>query len=360
MVSLLYGKDNPIDGVVLDVLLKKAKEIRRNTGYTVSFPEDSQTIMDAVLTAVLVRPSAAVHAMAQFEIDFGEMPEVVDKKKAVAEAYARAELREKATRSIFAQYAIKAEEIEKDLKENDEVIGNVRAVEAFFVEAMRYFGAQCTPYKDGYRTFSTNLPDSLRLLLFESERELLVSFKSPTPEGYKYLGRNHPFIEQMCQILMAESLVKGKSHKPARAAVIRTRDVRTKTTICQFRVRNVIEEQQKSNQIVAEEMLLWGYVGDASDRKPVMYSETKELLLSAIASSNMSSEQQRHWLADELTEIAKLRDRLDSLAIDRANHLVEAHERFRKVVGGTKYRAVEPVLPMDIMGIYVLIPEVSA
>lgn len=38
---LLYGEDNPIDGIVLDVLLRKVQEIKRATGINVPFPEDS-------------------------------------------------------------------------------------------------------------------------------------------------------------------------------------------------------------------------------------------------------------------------------------------------------------------------------
>ncbi|MBW2126374.1 MAG: hypothetical protein JRH08_11895 [Deltaproteobacteria bacterium] len=35
---LFYGHDNIIDGVVLDVLLRKAREIRRTLGITVPVP----------------------------------------------------------------------------------------------------------------------------------------------------------------------------------------------------------------------------------------------------------------------------------------------------------------------------------
>src|SRR5205807_10526361 len=33
-----YGKDNPIDGIVLDVLVRKSSEIRRSLGVSVPFP----------------------------------------------------------------------------------------------------------------------------------------------------------------------------------------------------------------------------------------------------------------------------------------------------------------------------------
>lgn len=358
-VSLLYGKDNPIDGVVLDVLLRKAKLIRKNTGYTVAFPEDSQSIMDAVLTAVLVKPSVALRAMDQLEMDFGELPAVGEKKKALEDAYEKALNREKVARSIFAQLRIKAEDIEADLKEADEAIGDVKAVESFFIAAMQYFGAQCERFQQGYRLYTSNLSQSLVSFLRVKESQVLVSFLSPTPEGFQYLGRNHPFIEQVCQIVMADALNETKKHKPARVAVIRSQNVSTKTTVVQFRVRNVIEEKTTSNRLVAEEMLLWGYKGNPADKNFLSYQEAKSLLLEATGTALMSVEEQEHWLIDEMKTIKGLNTEFDRLATDRAHHLVEAHDRFRKLVGGIRYRAVEPVLPMDVMGIYILLPEVK-
>lgn len=39
---LLYGANNPIDGIVLDVLLRKVREIRRATGISVAFPRTAR------------------------------------------------------------------------------------------------------------------------------------------------------------------------------------------------------------------------------------------------------------------------------------------------------------------------------
>jgi len=43
----------------------------------------------------------------------------------------------------------------------------------------------------------------------------------------------------------------------------------------------------------------------------------------------------------------------------RSKKLVEAHERFGALVEKRKYQVVYPVLPMDILGIYVLLPTIS-
>jgi hypothetical protein len=244
------------------------------------------------------------------------------------------------------------------LKEADEAIGNVKSVEEFVLHATRYFGAQIASYKDGYRLFTTNLPHSLTALL-EGKDEVLISFKSPTPEGYKYLGRNHAFVELLCAIVMSDSLNKEKRNRPSRAAVIKTTAVKEKTTLIQFRVRNVITEVLKKNELVAEEMLLWGYSGDPKEKKYLKYDKAKELLFSAQAELNMTPQEQKHWLDNEMKIVEEIKQLRDDLAIERAGHLVESHERFRKVVvGGKKYKAVEPILPMDILGVYILLPKI--
>jgi len=51
---LLYSKDNPVDGVVLNVILRKVKEIKKSTGTTVAFPENSQSVIDTITQSLLL------------------------------------------------------------------------------------------------------------------------------------------------------------------------------------------------------------------------------------------------------------------------------------------------------------------
>ena len=63
-----------------------------------------------------------------------------------------------------------------------------------------------------------------------------ISFQSPTPLGFRYIGRNHRFVEQLCHRIIANSLNKDKKgHKAARASVFRTDAVNNQTTLIQFR-----------------------------------------------------------------------------------------------------------------------------
>jgi len=358
---LLYGTNNPIDGVVLKVLLRKVREIRRSTGISIPFPEDSKSLMDSVLQAVISDSQAAAKRRnaKQLTFDFGEIDEVRQKEIIATRAIEEAADRETASRTIFAQHTIKANEIEQDLKQADEAIGNPEAVEAFVTEALsNVLGVQISKDRkvNGYTLYTANLPPVLKSVL-PVEEQLKVSFFSPTPEGYMYLGRNHVFVEQLCQHLMANALSSITQKEPARAAVIRCRDVKIKTTMLLFRVRNVIEEKQGKNQFVAEEMLLWGYRGSPSDNDILDKDEVKTLMATALPSANITDQAKASFLDNELENISEVRKEFDDIALERAEILIEAHERFRKVMGGKRFKVVEPVLPMDLMGVYILLPD---
>ena len=69
------------------------------------------------------------------------------------------------------------------------------------------FGVQVTKHREGYGIVTGNLP-ALFLDLLPKGNIVKVSFESPTPEGCHYLGRNHPFVEQLCQMVMANTLAR--------------------------------------------------------------------------------------------------------------------------------------------------------
>ena len=80
------------------------------------------------------------------------------------------------------------------------------------------------------------------------------------------------------------------------------------------------------------------------------------------ATQNMEKEEQAYWLNEEMqwvTDDISFRKQTDEVALQRAHHLVESHTRFKKLVSGNKYKVVEPVLPMDVLGIYILLPEIK-
>ena len=53
--SPIYGSDNRIDGIVLDVLLRKHEAIRKATGVSVPVPDDSDSVVEALLEGLMLR-----------------------------------------------------------------------------------------------------------------------------------------------------------------------------------------------------------------------------------------------------------------------------------------------------------------
>ena len=308
-VCLLYGADNPIDGIVLDVLLRKVREIKRVTGINVPFPEDSQSIIDTITQSLLLNPERRIqtHQTPQQStlFDFDDFDEAVEAKKNITRKIDEAVEREKTSRSIFAQNAIKASEIEEDLRAVDEAIGDPDAVKDFVTSTLTtLFGVQITLEEEGFGIVTGNLPPQFGGLLPEGHL-VKVSFESPTPEGFHYLGRNHRFVEQLCQVVMANTVAR-EGKRAARAAIIRCRQVATKTTLLLFRCRNVIEQGNGGHQIVAEEMLLWGWRGTPDRLECLGHEQARALLHEARASSNLSPESRASFLENELGLLGRM------------------------------------------------------
>ena len=360
---LLYGGDNSIDGIVLDVLLRKVREIKRNTGISIPFPEDSESIMDAITKSLLLNPEREFKSVEENRqaslFDPVAFPEVLEARENITHKLDAAVCREKVSRNIFAQNTIKASEIEKDLCDMDLAIGDPEAVKNFVNGALRnLMGVQVIEEKKGFGIVSRNLPVALASILPEDE-VIKVSYESPTPLGYHYLGRKHRFVEQLCHVVMTNSIDR-EDKRAARAAVIRTRQVEVKTTLLFFRCRNVIEQREGSHQIVAEEMILQGWKNTHSTRERLNHEETRSLLSAILPSTNISKEACTNVLENELKLVDRMEDEFEELAEQQSELLVEAHERFSALMAKKRYQVVYPVLPMDLMGIYVLLPEVPA
>jgi len=253
--------------------------------------------------------------------------------------------------------SIPQEEIENDLKAVDEAIGDIKSVETLVLNGIVHLGGSTQADGIGHKIFLQNLPAHLRESL-GSKTDYRVSFHSPTPEGYRYIGRNHKFTEQLCQFLLSLAFEdKGDFRKIARASVIQTDQIQVQTTIIQFRVRNVIKEVHSKIENISEELYLWGFEGSSSEGKTLDYDTCKSLLFEAESIQNLSLERQQDVFRNQVRLFDEKLDQFKQVAEQRAINLVEAHGRFKTLVGGKRYEAVHPILPPDILGVYVFLPQ---
>jgi len=103
-------------------------------------------------------------------------------------------------------------------------------------------------------------------------------------------------------------------------------------------------------------MLLWGYRGNPQDKDFLTREEALELLAAAKPVGDLAPERCARLIEERVASLNQLRPDFDSLAEQRSQHLVEAHERFSSLVEKKRFGVVYPVLPMDVLGLYILMP----
>ena len=103
---MLYGENNPVDGAVLRVILRKAEKIRKELGVAVPLPRDNNKLVDAIMRAVLLHDAGA---------SLGEqlaLPlDVTDVEADLEDAWQAAQDKERATRTVFAQRRLRPDDV---------------------------------------------------------------------------------------------------------------------------------------------------------------------------------------------------------------------------------------------------------
>ena len=136
---LIYGENNPVDGAVLNVILRKARAIEKQTGVRVPIPDDNGSLTKALMSAVLLRAQEA--RQLTLDLDFGDSEEASQ----IEMAWLNASENEKKSRTIFAQNALKPEEVAKEWAATQAALGGYDDTERFVTHAMRRLNAALTP-----------------------------------------------------------------------------------------------------------------------------------------------------------------------------------------------------------------------
>jgi len=358
-----FSPDSPVDGVVLDVLLNKAREIYQALGTHVPVPEESESVAEAVLRALFLRGYR--RDPRQLELDLG-MPKEVER---LHHRWRRDAERESINRTRFAQRALKPEEVQRELEAADAVLGDPDAVREFVLTAAQRLGLTIEREKRAanvYRLVTSPLPPALpevlRFALPQHKDGLWrISFVSPTPEGAEYLGRNHPFVQALARYLFEAALV-GHDPRPARrVGVIATRSVSEATTLYLLRLRYLLTLPQRA-PLLLEEMQIVGL----RDGAPLLgHDAGLALLAQAQPDANLDlAEKQRlaqeairrwPWSGDAPDEA--FRRGLEEAFLERAVALEKSHKAIRRSLRlRVRELSLNPQTPPDLLGVLVLLP----
>lgn len=354
---MLYGENNPVDGAVLKVILRKAEKIRKELGVAVPLPADNTKVIDAIMKAVLLQTGRVAEATRQLTLDFGETESEVDSAWETA--------RDKMTRTVFAQRRLRPDEVLPEWHKAVAVLGGEDDVVRFVSRAAERLGAPLERRHDHDRLPLTHLPRALqdRLEGLGLKGTVKIGFAHPAPSGVLHIHRAHPLVAVLADAIAESALEDGRPDLGARASAMFTAGVDTRTTVYLLRLRHQIAVEQRdkdgrhvpAKSLLAEECLGVAVRGTAA---PDVLNDADALtLLSLEPGRNMEDGQKTRLIAQAIDAIAELEPQFDAIARRRAEDLLADHRRIREAsdARGVRY-TVSPALPVDKIGVYVLMP----
>jgi superfamily II DNA or RNA helicase len=352
-VVTYYGTDNQIDGIVLDVLLRKHREIRRKLGVSVPVPVDTDRVVEAIFEGLLLRGrgGGAAEQLAFFEEHFRPQKEELFRE------WEAVSTRERRSRTMFAQESLKPDEVARELAAVRDAIGAGVDVEAFTAEVLRVAGAAVRQADGALEVDLAEAPGSLREAVGMSGR-FRARFARPVGEREVHLTRTHPVVEGLATWVMDTALDPLGQGVARRAGAIRTRAVERRTTVLLLRLRYhiVVTRGDAERALLAEDARLVAFAG-APANPQWLPAEAAEALLAASPDANVTRDQAADYIRQVVEGFDALRPWLDEVARERADELLEAHKRVRAAAAqkGVRYR-VEAQLPPDVLGIYLYLP----
>ena len=245
--TLMYGENNPVDGAVLQVILRKAESIRKELGVPVPMPDENHKLTQALMKAVLFRSGKK-----QMALDFTSTEEA----KAIDRVWIDASEKAKKSRTVFAQNRLRPDDVLPEWKKTLSAIGAPEDVKRFTTRALARLGAEPEVLKKGYRTPLNGLPEYLRERLDHEglSGAILVDFNYPPAGKCKAITRSHPLVHILADTLLEQTLSDFEKSQSAEPSVLGrvgcwiSNEVKAKTTIVLLRLRHQLTAQiQKKN-----------------------------------------------------------------------------------------------------------------
>ena len=353
---LLYGSDNPVDGAVLEVLLRKARQIRDDLGVSVPVPEESVQVVEAILSSLFQRWREPAQ-----QLRFDQPEFLPEEARRFLRQWEEDAARERHSRSRFAQRALRPEEVQRELEETDAVLGDPEAVQRFLRRALARLDIGLSVDGDLWTVDCSALPTAVRDRMGDRPSPWQFTFRSPLPkelEGIEMVGRNHLFVVALAEHVLTQAL-EGDGTLAARCSAIVTDRVERLTTLYLLRARYLVHEEGAPAPQLAEEALAWGMVGspEAGPVSPLAPAAALALLEAAQPVANISPDQRVHRVRRSLEwwGLPEVQGALGQALRERAARVAEAQRRIRRLAGRPPAR-VEPSLPPDLLGVYVLVP----
>jgi hypothetical protein len=347
---MMFSPDSAIDGAVLDVILRKAEEIREATGVTVPLPEERGPVTDALMASVMLRRGVPRQLTLDLRLDDGAR---------VMEARWRdAAENEKKSRARFAQNAMKPQEVAPEWEKVRTLLGSPADARLFVERAMSRFGVPLEARKAVLLAHVDALEVGLRERLagHNLTGSVRLATAEPAPSGTALLTRTHPLTATLAEALVEASLdpetLSGLGI--GRVGAWPTAAVQQMTRVALLRVRfKLTVHARKGRLLLAEEAVLVAIQGG----RIVAVGEAARKLLNTPAMADLAPVARDRFVAKAKEDLLGLLEGpIAEFVRSREQELMGDHARLRAASGSASRVTVEAVLPPDVIGLFVLMP----
>ena len=354
--TLLYGVNNPVDGAVLQVILRKAARIREELGVPVPVPDEGRSLTQALLKAVLLRRRGGSGAVEGRQLDLFES------------SWEDAKAKAKKNRTVFAQRRMKPDDVLPEWRKSLAAVGGRDDVQRFAGRALARLGSGLEPLGRGFKVPTEPLPAEVRERL-EAEGvagTVTVDFAYPAAPGCRPVQRSHPLVAVLADTLLARTLSADDGDAAAGDLSVLGRvgcwisdGVHGRTTVALLRLRHQLSSRTRRREttLLVEEAAALAWAAPRT-HEPIAGSEALSLLALA-----PSGDPPRHVREREAARaLALLRERaaeLDDFAAARARALLDDHLRVREAGRAAGSASVQALPRPDVIGVYVILPKVD-
>ena len=354
--SLIYGQNNPVDGAVLSVILRKAKRIARELGVPVPVPDEGHTVTEALMRAVMLRRGQFSRQTELFDF------EQLDEAKELDARWTNLAEKAKQNRTVFAQRRLKPEEVLPEWERMQRALGSQEDVRRFVARSMARLDAALEPLPRGARAPLGALPELLRERLAADALSgtVRIDFQQPPAPSARFIHRSHPLAAALADDLLERALDDGADRgtfaRLGRAAVWRSPAVEKQTTVLLLRLRHQLtwSRPDRSRTLLVEEALPVALVGRSSGAMDA--GEHVLGLLDAPAVGDLPEHVRARVLTEVLDTLPSLREPLENVASRQADSLLADHRRVREASEARGRYDVRPLLPVDVIAAAVLLP----
>ncbi len=357
--TLMYGANNPVDGAVLEVIIRKADKIRRELGVPVPMPDENHALTQALMKAVLLRHRPD---RKQASFSFLNLTEAENLDQRWQDAAEKAQR----NRTVFAQRRMKPEDVLPEWHKALAAVGGQEDVKRFANSALKRLGAALEPYHKAHKVPLDQLPEDVkeRLEADGMTGTLHVDFKYPPDPRCRAVQRSHPLVTVLADALMERSLgaVDAGNNDPGvlgRVGCWTAPNVTQKTTIVLLRLRHQlsIQKDQRTSTLLVEEAtaVAWTFGANA----PVIENGAALSLLLAPPAGDPAPVARDRAIKEAVAQVGARTAELEAYANRRAQLLLSDHRRVREAADSKGRYAVKAILPVDVVAIYVLLPKVD-